>query len=197
MDTLVCLIGLSGSGKTTVAQILEKAFKYNVVKSYTTRAPRCDNEYGHTFTDEEYLRTLNETDLRDEIIAYSKYGHHHYWMLRAQYKGFGQSIYVVDKAGIETLRRKQKELGINLVVIHLHVDTEVRYVRLTEDYKINRAEQYKTEYERKVAVFKRLKREVDEHAIIKCDYSIYNHKSDETAAAIHNILMTINENNVK
>ena len=50
MDKIICLVGCSGSGKTTLAKELEGK-GYNIIHSYTTRQPRYENEWGHTFID--------------------------------------------------------------------------------------------------------------------------------------------------
>ena len=50
LDKIVCLMGASGSGKTTIAKELEKE-EYNVIQSYTTRPPRESGEWGHAFVD--------------------------------------------------------------------------------------------------------------------------------------------------
>ena len=39
-DILFCLVGASGSGKTSVAYALQEKYGYNVIESYTTRPKR-------------------------------------------------------------------------------------------------------------------------------------------------------------
>jgi guanylate kinase len=78
MDKIICLVGPSGSGKTTVARGLEKE-GYNIIQSYTTRKPRFEGEWGHTFIEEYKL--LPGIGLPKDMIAYfNSYnsGHHYF-----------------------------------------------------------------------------------------------------------------------
>jgi Guanylate kinase len=48
MSKIICISGESGSGKTTIAELLEKR-GYNYIESYTTRPMRFQDEEGHIF----------------------------------------------------------------------------------------------------------------------------------------------------
>jgi len=128
-DKIICLVGESGSGKTTVCQELEKQ-GYNIIKSYTTRKPRYEGEYGHTFVDEEewmkgkdLTNGLGMGSKNSSLIAYTYFAGHHYWMTKEQFEGKGTSIYIVDIGGVKTLKQNKPE-ATKVVVIYL-ATTEV------------------------------------------------------------------------
>lgn len=147
MNKIICLVGESGSGKTTLCQELEKE-EYNIIKSYTTREPRYEGEYGHTFVsrDEILDRYLPKFDLnsiaKDEavkyilteekkftpIIAYTFYNGEHYFATKEQYQCKGTSIYVIDPAGIKDLLQRVKDAEI--VIIYLKTERWIRACRM-------------------------------------------------------------------
>lgn len=99
--TLHLFVGPSASGKTTIANELEK-WGYKQVKSYTTRMPRYEGEDNHTFvTDEEFNELKN-------IIAYTEYNGHRYCATKEQIDN--ADIYVVDIDGVKTLLEKYDSL---------------------------------------------------------------------------------------
>ena len=54
MKPLIAIIGTSGSGKTSLVNKISKKYGYSVLKSYTTRAPRENDDadlFSHTFCD--------------------------------------------------------------------------------------------------------------------------------------------------
>ena len=52
-DKIICIVGRSGSGKTTAAEYLEELYGLKSIQSYTTRPKRKPNETGHTFVTED------------------------------------------------------------------------------------------------------------------------------------------------
>lgn len=126
-DKIVCLIGESGSGKTTMAKKLEDD-GYNIIYSYTTRPPREEDEWGHRFIHQK------ETDLNiapeNNFIAHQVLYGEHYFALPYQYQGKGISIYVIDPVGVRQLKERVDDAEI--VVIYLQCDEEVRYARMLD-----------------------------------------------------------------
>jgi guanylate kinase len=132
-DRIIGLIGESGSGKTTVAKILEKK-GYNVIHSYTTRKAREKDEWGHIFInqndisfDDDFTIVRYSHAQPEHIIAYVYYNDNHYWATREQCLGHGNSIYVIDPVGFVDLLTK---VDLPVIGIYLSVPFYNRAVRL-------------------------------------------------------------------
>ncbi len=95
---LFLFVGMSASGKTTIADTLDQKYGYKQVYSYTTRPPRYDGEIGHIFVSE------SEFDNLGELAAYTEYNGFRYGTTVQQLDEC--SIYVVDVPGVETLLQR-------------------------------------------------------------------------------------------
>lgn len=120
---LFLFVGRSASGKTTIANMLEKA-GYPQVKSYTTRKPRYDDEPGHIFVDKE------EFDNLGELAAYTLYNGNEYGTTFDQLDKC--SIYVVDVPGVETLMQKYAKNNRNICVIYFNASVYTRINRMID-----------------------------------------------------------------
>ena len=159
MDQIICLIGESGSGKSTVAALLQQKMNCNLIRSYTTRPPRHQGEQGHIFANELPVRGPAAA----EVTAHTVYGGHHYWSMAAQYRGRGLSVYPIDPPGAETLRRAS---GIPVVIIYLKTDEYTRWMRMAQ--RRDRAERTRIDQE----LFR----------FVLCDYAIdANGESERTS----------------
>jgi guanylate kinase len=122
VKTLFCIVGESGSGKSQIAYELD-FYGYKSIQSYTTRKPRKQDEWGHTFCDEAKYQSYRS---RSEIVAYSYFNNNHYFATREQI--MHSDIYIVDPDGIEDLKSKVKD--VRFVVVYLNVDPEERIARM-------------------------------------------------------------------
>lgn len=126
-DRIICLVGASGSGKTTIAKELEKR-GYNVIQSYTTRKPRYKNEWGHTFIKKAIG---HEIKMNKTMIAFKKLYDYEYFATKEQYQGKGTSIYIVDPDGSDQVKHNVKD--VEVITIFLNADENVRYHRMVKD----------------------------------------------------------------
>lgn len=93
---ILLLTGAPGVGKSTIAHLLSKDDRYNLIKSYTDR-PQRENEYDHEFLSEDELTNLI---ISNTISAYTRIDGYRYCSLRKQFDPEKINIYVVDVHGI-------------------------------------------------------------------------------------------------
>lgn len=95
---LLCVVGRSGSGKTSLVEYLANHADIPTVVSYTTRPMREGEQDGreHWFVGVDRVPT-------DGMVAYTKYGGHYYWTEESQFK-HSLMTYVIDEAGLAFLR---------------------------------------------------------------------------------------------
>lgn len=87
------LVGRSGSGKSTVADILAEKHGWKVLQSYTTRKPRFPGETGHTFV------TKEEFDVLQNKCAYTMFSGNEYCATDDMVDD--SDVYIIDPAGVE------------------------------------------------------------------------------------------------
>ena len=118
---LFLFVGRSASGKTTIANMLEKD-GYSQIASYTTRPPRHENEVGHTFiSDEEYHKLEN-------IMASTVYNGYRYCTTLEQVQN--ADIYVVDIEGVRTLLNNYDKLNRPVHIIYFDANVTNRIRRM-------------------------------------------------------------------
>ena len=116
MNKSLCLfVGKSSSGKTTIANILEKKCGDKQVQSYTTRLPRYEGEIGHIFVSDA------DFDKLGEMVAYTEYNGFRYGTTKEQLDEC--TIYVIDVPGVETLLERYTE---NRPIIVFYFDANIR-----------------------------------------------------------------------
>lgn len=107
---LFLFVGKSSSGKTTVADQLERKYGLKQVYSYCTREPRYDGEIGHIFVSENDFNNLGK------LAAYTLYNGHKYGTTFAQLDEC--SIYVVDVIGVKNLLDNCKDYNRQICVLY-------------------------------------------------------------------------------
>ena len=123
MKTLVFLVGETGSGKDTVANMLP----FPKVVSYTTRPIRkndIDNVSHYFISDKE----MDIIEKRDDIIAWTKTGNTRYCAASAQLKD-GVSIYIINPDGVRWFNNNYSRRDLNVITIGLFVPLKARVNR--------------------------------------------------------------------
>lgn len=120
-NTLYLCVGKSASGKTSVANILEKKHSLRQVNSYTTRPSRYEGEIGHVFLTED------EFDNLGELVAYTEYNSHRYGTTAEQLDQC--QIYVVDPHGVKTLLERYKT-NRNIIILYFEASFKNRVLRM-------------------------------------------------------------------
>lgn len=121
-NQIILLVGKSGTGKTTVSNILHDKYGYQVVESYTTRPPRFDGETGHIFvTDDEYEQ------MKDDICAFTEFDGNKYWAANKQVDK--SDLYIIDPAGVEYFYEKYNG-NKNIICMELAASARIRFERM-------------------------------------------------------------------
>ena len=94
---IFCLMGKSGSGKTTIADKLFDKYGYTQIASYTTRPPRTENDTDHIFISKE------EYDALTDKVAYTCFQNNYYCATKEQVDN--ANLYVIDPFGVEQLKQ--------------------------------------------------------------------------------------------
>ncbi len=124
---LICILGVSGSGKTSLVNKVSKKYGYEVLKSYTTRPVRENDDSdlsSHTFV------TQQQADLiasEDNIIASNIFADHFYFATRKQLQS--ADLYVTDVVGLKDVYRKFTDKPV--LSIFLDVPPEIVAERMS------------------------------------------------------------------
>lgn len=97
MKHVFCFIGRSGSGKTTIAEELER-YGYKQLISYTNRKQRNPKDHSHIFVCDDVYATIPDEDKVAEI----HFDDHWYCATKEQL--LNCDIYVVDPEGFRRLK---------------------------------------------------------------------------------------------
>lgn len=120
---LLCLIGKSGSGKSTIASRLERKYGYVQARSYTTRPMRDDPEDANTHT---FITHDQVADYKDDIVAYNEYNNNSYFVTRQMLEGC--QLYVVDATGLRQIKQNYKDKEI--FSIYIECDSSIASARM-------------------------------------------------------------------
>lgn len=172
MKTVFLIVGESGCGKTTICNILQKKYGYKLAKSSTTRAPRYKGESSYNFvTIEEYHKACDD----GEALAPTIFDNNYYFITRDML--YNSDLYVVDKAGVDYLKNKIKD--IKFIAIYISVDETTRRQRMLE-----RGDSL-------VKIENRVNNDREAFKGVKCDYVVENIDLELCIAEVLKIMVNI------
>lgn len=124
MYKVICIIGKSGTGKSTLASELCKNDKFHFIKSFTTRAVRKnDSEDINTHTFVSFKERIN-TEEKDILLEYTnEQKHYSSWVTKELFKKDKINVFVVD---IDSFIKfsKMKEFDIRCIYLSLLEEEE-------------------------------------------------------------------------
>ncbi len=117
IHTVYCVLGRTGSGKSTVTKEAANKLNMKVLKSYTTRQRReneTDENCDHTFISPDKVEKY-----RNDMIAYTeRVG---YCSFATKQQLLDNDFYIINPSGYYELKLKTKGMNINLVTIMVTV----------------------------------------------------------------------------
>lgn len=116
---IICIVGASGSGKTTASMMLQQQFGWNAIVSYTTRPMRKGEKNGR----DHWFVKQDQIPLKNRMCAYTQFGGYEYWTEWSQFLTLFPSVYVIDEKGLVDLQSKQSSsFPFDLVTIKIKRD---------------------------------------------------------------------------
>lgn len=142
-SNVICLVGKSGSGKSTIAMAAHN-LGFRVVKSRTTRGMR-ENETAYSPICHHFLSMENyEKDKEDfNVIAETLFGdegnQNMYWARPFDVLRDDTCFYVIDPNGVDYFKEYEKrynaesEHSLNLFIAYIDVHDQVIFDRMKKD----------------------------------------------------------------
>lgn len=121
---LYCIIGASGSGKTAAADFLASKFRRRILKSYTTRPKRHEDDSDHIYISEEEYQALPNK------VATAEIGGYHYCATAEQIDE--ADYYVVDWDGFAELLENYHGTKKGIYVIYLYCAEDICVRRMRD-----------------------------------------------------------------
>lgn len=115
IHTLYCIIGKTGSGKTTITKNVADKLNKKILKSYTTRNRRnneTDENADHTFIIPDEVEQY-----RADMVAYTdRVG---YYSFATKQQLMDADFYIINPSGYYELQTNTKDMDIRLVAIYI------------------------------------------------------------------------------
>ena len=147
MKKLFCIMGRTCSGKTTLAKTVAATLHMKVLRSYTTR-PMREEENEHT-SDHIFISEDEVKLFEGKMAAYTEINGYKYFVTKDMI--MEADIYVVDPNGYKMLAEyvERKNMKIKLVPIYIDVDVndQERRYRARGNTRNEFWERYKSEAE--------------------------------------------------
>lgn len=126
---LYCIIGRTGSGKSTITKQLCIKEKMSVVKSYTTRAMR-DNETEET-TDHTHISSSEVDKYRSDMVAYTERVGYCSFATLQQIKE--NNFYIINPQGFYDLQKYIKDNHLDEEIQLISVYIRVPFTKLRKN----------------------------------------------------------------
>lgn len=113
MHKLFCIIGRTGSGKSTLVKKTANELRLKILKSYTTRSMR----NGESIEDSDHVFiSQNEVEkYRDDMVAYTE--RVNYCSFATKQQVMNSDLYIINPSGYKELIKSTEKMEVELVPI--------------------------------------------------------------------------------
>lgn len=115
MHKLFCIIGRTGSGKSTLTKMVADELGLKILKSYTTRPMRANETEENS--DHIFISPEEVEKYRDDMVAYTE--RVNYCSFATKQQIMESDFYIVNPSGYYELCEKTKDMDINLIPIDI------------------------------------------------------------------------------
>ena len=126
-NSIIVLVGASGTGKTLLANLFAKKYSFTKVVTHTTRPKRNSEVDGIDYyfcTKEEFERMVNSKKTLEYVTNYDNY----YGTFQSDCQA--RSIIVLDIRGAKTWKEYAKSIGLSVIVVLVNLSPETRLNRM-------------------------------------------------------------------
>lgn len=113
-NIIICLVGKSGSGKSTIAKKLKDEYGYDILTSYTTRSKRNEDDNDHIFINQEEYNALPDK------VATTVFANCSYCATKEQVDN--NDIYIIDLNGLKQLKTLYRTYGGTKKIVSIFID---------------------------------------------------------------------------
>ena len=133
MKQMVIIVGKSGSGKDSIADIICDNFRWEKVRVFTTRPKRGNETDGkdYFFVDENKIKEMEKDN---EFVLIQKFNNWYYCIPEFEILSKDNPLIVTNPAGLEELKKKYD----NTKSFYIDLDDGIRVLRQcmrNQDYK--------------------------------------------------------------
>lgn len=177
---LICILGLSASGKDYATNLLSERYKLNRIVQHTTRPIRSNEINGkdYFFVDEElFLRMVNEDCFLSTRLFNTKFGDWYYGITKDSMEKSKNSIICIDIEGL--IQIKDTINQENIISIFIEADYDIREERAKKrsDYDLD---EFKRRYKDDMNKIDRIKK--------NCDFVVQNNGLNDFSVELSNIV---------